>query len=176
MPDRLDFEIAVEVEAGLREDEVMTATPEPAVLGGLRGRTWVTRRDVHVDRMASAWLIRRCIDPEARFKFVPTRGYAPEPGELRFDMFEAEFTHEGERCTFEVLCERARLDDPALRTIGDIVHDLDLKDDKFGHAETEGIGGLIAGLCLTTREDDKRLARGATLFEDLYHYFRKKRP
>ena len=67
------------------------------------GRTWVTRPGVHVDRIASAWLIRRFIDPEARFKFVPGKGYEPEPGEIRFDMFEAEFTHEGDRCTFEVL-------------------------------------------------------------------------
>ena len=63
----------------------------------------MTRQGVHVDRIASAWLIRRFIDPEARFKFVPAKGYAPQPGELRFDMFEAEFTHEGDRCTFEVL-------------------------------------------------------------------------
>ena len=82
----------------------------------LHGRTWVTREGVHVDRIASAWLIRRFIDPEASFKFVPSKGYPPQPGELRFDMFEAEFTHEGDRCTFEVLLERARLDDSALRS------------------------------------------------------------
>lgn len=168
--------LLAELEATLREDNTMTTAPEPTSLGTLRGRTWVTRRDVYVDRIASAWLIRRCIDPEARFKFVPAKGYAPEAGELRFDMFAAEFTHEGERCTFEVLCERAGRDDPALRAIGEIVHDLDLKDGKFGRAETEGIGGLIAGLCLNTREDEERLVRGAALFEDLYHYFRKKRP
>ena len=80
-----------------------------------RGRTWVTRQGVHVDRIASAWLIRRFIDPEARFKFVPAKGYVPEPGELRFDMFEAEFTHEGDRCTFEVLLERAGLTTGAQR-------------------------------------------------------------
>jgi len=72
-------------------------------LKSVRGRVWVTRKGVHVDRMASAWLIRRFIDPGARFKFVPAKGYKPEKGELRFDMFEAEFTHEGDRCTFEVL-------------------------------------------------------------------------
>src|SRR5262249_52819736 len=92
----------------------------------LRGRTWVTRRGVHVDRMASAWLIRRFVDPGARFKFVPAKGYKPEKGELRFDMFEAEFTHEGDRCTFEVLIERFLLADPALGPIGAVVHDIDL--------------------------------------------------
>ena len=66
-------------------------------------RTWVTRTGVHIDRIASAWLIRRFIDEEATFKFVPAKGYVPEQGELRFDMFEAEFSHEGDLCTFEVL-------------------------------------------------------------------------
>ena len=78
---------------------------------GSHGRTWVTRKGVHVDRIASAWLIRRFIDPQARFRFVPAKGYVPETGELRFDMFEAEFTHEGDRCTFEVLLDRAGLND-----------------------------------------------------------------
>src|SRR5262249_10462803 len=68
-----------------------------------RRRVWVTRKGIHIDRMASAWLIRRFIDPEAKFKFVPARGYQPEKGEIRFDMFEADFTHQGDRCTFEVL-------------------------------------------------------------------------
>jgi hypothetical protein len=98
----------------------------------LKGRVWVTRQGVHVDRIASAWLIRRFIDPDARFKFVPAKGYVPEPGELRFDMFEAEFTHEGDRCTFEVLLARTGQRDPALAAIGEIVHDIDLKDAKFG--------------------------------------------
>ncbi|NWM25049.1 chromate resistance protein, partial [Escherichia coli] len=63
----------------------------------LKRRVWVTRRHVHVDRIASAWLIRRFIDPEASFKFVEGKGYVPEPDELRFDMADAEFTHEGDR-------------------------------------------------------------------------------
>jgi len=71
----------------------------------VRGGVWVTRLGVHVDRIASAWLIRRFIDPEAKLKFVPAKGYQPHAGELRFDMFEAEYTHEGDRCTFEVLAQ-----------------------------------------------------------------------
>src|SRR3546814_4206971 len=90
---------------------------------------WVTRRHVHVDRIASAWLIRRFIDPEASLKFVEGKGYAPEPDELRFDMADAEFTHEGDRCTFEALVVRSGLEtDPALRALGEIVHDLDIAD------------------------------------------------
>ncbi len=144
-------------------------------LRGLHGRTWVTREGVHVDRIASAWLIRRFIDPEARFKFVPRKGYEPQPGELRFDMFEAEFTHEGDRCTFEVLCERAGLEEPALRILGEIVHDIDLKDAKFGREETAGIAGLIGGIVLAHSDDEQRLARGAAIFDDLYRHFRTKK-
>jgi hypothetical protein len=148
-----------------------------AGLAGLRGRTWVTRRGVEVDRIASAWLIRRFIDPEARFKFVPSKGYAPQPGELRFDMFEAEFTHESDRCTFEVLLARgAGLDgDPALRPIGELVHDVDLKDGRFGREETAGIAHLIRGIVLAHDDDAERLARGAAVLDDLYEYFRNGR-
>ena len=139
------------------------------------GRVWVTRIGVHVDRIGCAWLVRRFIDKQARFKFVPPKGYVPEPNELRFDMFDAEFTHEGDRCSFEVLMTRAGLDDPALPAIAEIVHDIDLKDDKFGREEAAGIKTLINGICADTRDDDERLARGAAIFDDLYQYFRKKR-
>ena len=141
----------------------------------MRGRTWVTRQGVFVDRIASAWLIRRFIDPEARFKFVPAKGYQPTPGELRFDMFEAEFTHQGDRCTFEVLLEQAGLDDPALRAIAEIVHDIDLKDAKFGRDEAAGIASLIAGIARAHPKDEERLAQGVALFENLYASFRNRR-
>jgi hypothetical protein len=126
------------------------AVPRATRLDELRGRTWVTRKGVHIDRIASAWLIRRFVDADGRFKFVPARGYRPEPGELRFDMFEAEFTHEGDQCTFEVLVARLGLDDPALGPLAEIVHDIDLKDGKFGRPEVAGIEPLIAGLAWPT--------------------------
>ena len=133
-----------------------------------RGRTWVTRTGIKVDRMASAWLIRKFIDPAATFKFVPAKGYQPAPGELRFDMFEAEFTHEGELCTFEVLVQRFGLGDPALRAIAEIVHDIDVKDAKYGREEAPGIGQLVAGIAAAHPDDEARLARGAALFDDLH--------
>jgi hypothetical protein len=136
--------------------------------GEYRRRTWVTRTGIKVDRMASAWLIRRFIDPEATFKFVPAKGYAPAPRELRFDMFEAEFTHEGDLCTFELMVQRFGLADPALRAIAEIVHDIDVKDGKFGREEAAGIGQLVAGIAAAHPDDDARLARGAALFDDLY--------
>jgi hypothetical protein len=167
------------VEARLAQPELEGRAEDSMIeeegLRGLHGRTWVTREGVHVDRIASAWLIRNFIDPEASFKFVPSKGYVPQEGELRFDMFQAEFTHEGDRCTFEVLSERAGLDDPAVRIIGEIVHDIDLKDAKFGREETAGIAGLIGGIVLAHEGDEQRLARGAAVFDDLYRHFRSKK-
>lgn len=142
--------------------------------GRARGHTWVTRKGIHVDRMASAWLIKRFIDPEARFKFVPGTGYRPLPGEMRFDMFEAEFTHEGDHCTFEVLVQKHGLDDQGLDAVAQIVHDIDLKDSKFGRPEVPGIDRLVAGIALSHRDDEGRLNRGCALFEDLYQYFARK--
>jgi hypothetical protein len=142
-------------------------------LQDFQDRTWVTRKGIYVDRMACAWLIRRFIDPNARFKFVPAKGYQPEPGEIRFDMYEAEFTHEGDHCTFEVFLERVGLSD-GLAPIAAIVHDIDLKDSKFTREETPGIDRLIAGIAMAHKDDEARLERGCALFNDLYEYFRRK--
>jgi hypothetical protein len=133
-----------------------------------QGRVWVTRKGIKVDRMGSAWLIRKFIDPKARFKFVPAKGYAPKKGELRFDMFEAEFTHEGDLCTFEVLVQRFGLGDRGLRVIAEIVHDIDLKDAKYGRDEAAGIGQVVAGIAAAHPWDEERLAHGVPLFDALY--------
>jgi hypothetical protein len=166
------------LDATLREDHTMEPSQNEkkgSETEALKGRVWVTRQGVHVDRIASAWLIRRFIDSDARFKFVRGKDYVPAPGELRFDMFEAEFTHEGDRCTFEVLLSRVAIADLALRAISEIVHDIDLKDGKFAREETSGIAHLIAGLTLANKGDEQRMSRGAAVFDDLYEYFRKKR-
>lgn len=163
------------LEGGMRKLEA-GATHQPAadtVPETYHGRTWVTRAGVNVDRMASAWLIRRSIDSAARFKFVSGRNYSPAAGELRYDMFEAEFTHEGEDCTFEVLMRRMALNDPALTEISEIVHDIDLKDGKFERPEADGIGRVIAGIVMTRNDDEERLARGMDVFDDLVETFRR---
>ncbi len=136
-----------------------------------RGATWVTRTGVHVDRIASAWLIRRFIDPAAKMKFVPAKGYEPKSGELRFDMFDAEFTHVGDRCTFEVLVGRMGLRDPALVALGEIIHDLDLHDDKFGREETAGVRSAIDGICTVARDDEQRIAAASPMLDGLYSHF-----
>ncbi|HYQ26478.1 MAG TPA: chromate resistance protein ChrB domain-containing protein [Polyangiaceae bacterium] len=140
-----------------------------------RGRVWVTRSGIHVDRIASAWLIRRFIDPDATFKFVPAKGYVVLPNELRFDMFEAEFSHEGELCTFEVLCRRLALEVPGLQALAQVIHDIDLKDLKYARPETDGVAALIAGIALRYRDDDARLAHGSELCEQLLAYYARKK-
>jgi len=144
-------------------------------LQNFQGRTWVTRKGIHVDRMASAWLILRFIDSNALFKYVPSKGYQPQPAEVRFDMYEAEFTHEGDHCTFEVFLKRFGFEDPALRPIAEIVHDIDLKDSKFAREETTGIDRVIAGIAMSYKEDEARLTRARALFDDLYEYYKRKR-
>jgi hypothetical protein len=159
------------LDRALPRPEQGAARPALEVMARPRGATWVTRTGVHVDRIASAWLIRRFIDPEARFAFVPAKGYRPRPGELRFDMFEAELTHVGDRCTFEVLLARMGLGDPALAAIGEIVHDLDLRDDKFGRPEAAGVRGAIDGICAVARGDEQRIAAATPLLDGLYATF-----
>jgi hypothetical protein len=139
----------------------------------LTGKTWVTRRGVHVDRIACAWLVRRFIDAKAHFKFVSDKEYAPGPDEIRFDMFDAEFTHVGDKCSFEVLLDRMGVTDKALQAIAEIVHDIDLKDNKFSRPETAGIAHVIAGICMTQGEDEARIARGVAIFDDTYERYRR---
>ena len=147
---------------------VQTRSAAGTHVAHLRGRTWVTRAGIFVDRIASAWLIRRFIDPDARFTFVPPQSYQPKADEVRFDMFEAEYTHEGDRCTFETLLRRFGLADPALGEIAEIVHDIDLKDGKFSREDAAGIERVLAGIAAASPDDATRLERGAALFDDLY--------
>jgi hypothetical protein len=139
-----------------------------------RQKTWVTRRGVYVDRIASAWLIRRFIDPDATFKFVEEKSYRHRAGELRFDMFKGEFTHVGDKCSFEVLVDVLPQRDPGLVAIAEIIHDIDLKDEKFGREETAGIAHVIAGICSAHADDTTRITRGSAVFDDTYERFRKR--
>lgn len=139
-----------------------------------RGAVWVTRAGVKVDRMASAWLIKRWIDRDATFRFE--RGDRPvtAPGEISFDMFEGGFTHVADRCTFEVLIHHFGIHDPALDAVAEVVHDIDCKDHKFTRAETDGVAALIHGIVTTVPDDAARLEAGAQLFERLYVAFARK--
>ena len=158
--------------------ERRSRAPRPAPGGTMErkdlvGRTWTTRRGVKIDRIASAWLVRRFIDARARFRFVDP-AEPPRPRELRFDMVGGDFTHEGDRCTFETLLARTGIRDRALAEIAEIIHDIDLKDEKFGRAEAAGIERLMTGLILANPQDEARLERGLLLLDELYQSFRKK--
>jgi hypothetical protein len=173
-PERAMADDALRIlEAGLEPYRVVPTAPfsVPVDHAAYRGRTWVTRRGVFVDRMASAWLIRRFIDPDARFKFVESVRYRPSRGELRFDMFEGEFTHEGDRCTFETLIERFSLDEQALRALAEVVHIIDLKDAKFAREDAAGIERVLAGIVATYADDAARLERAFQLFDELRALF-----
>lgn len=135
-----------------------------------RGRLWVTRPRPGVDRMSSAWLIRRFIDPDARIGFASDRASIPPDG-VAFDMFDVEFSHRGDACTFETLCAVFKIDEPAVRRLAAIVHDLDLKDNKFAAPEAVTVGAAIEGLQLAHADDDVLLAQGMSLFDALYRAF-----
>src|SRR3546814_15158151 len=119
--------------------------------------------------------MRRFIDPEASVKFVEGKGYVPEPDELRFDMEDAEFTHEGDRCSFETLVFLTGLEtDPALRALGEIVHDLDIADARFERPATPGASALIAGICAGPDADEERNAhRTPALAGSTAHFTRQ---
>lgn len=140
--------------------------------GQYQGRTWVTRKGVKVDRIASAWLIRRFIDKNADFQFVEPKTHRHRDSDLRFDMFDGEFTHEGNLCTFEVLL-RVVESDAALRAIAEIVHDIDLKESAYQRAETPGVAALIDGIALSTSDDMLRIEQGSRMFDALYAQFRR---
>jgi hypothetical protein len=161
------------VERRLRQagEPAPQANPRVSDLGG---RTWVTRKGLHVDRIASAWLIRRFIDSKARFRFVDPKTEPTDPRSLRFDMVGGDFSHEGDRCTFETLLARIGRREAALSAVAEIVHDIDLKDGKFGRPEARGIEQLITGVVLSHPKDEDRLRRGLALFDDLYESFRKR--
>jgi hypothetical protein len=155
------------------ESALKMANDNPATVNSpkINRRTWVTRKNVYVDRIASAWLIRRFIDRDAQFKFVTPEKYESRPGEYRFDMFEAEFTHEGDKCSFEVLVDTFQLTSSAIAAIAEIIHDIDLKDKKFDRLETSGIQALFSGVIKTHTNDGARLERGALILDELYAYF-----
>jgi hypothetical protein len=137
-----------------------------------QGRRWVTRHNLHIDRLASAWLIRQFVDKRPRFYFV-AEGETVEAA-IPFDMFGAEFTHHGEDCTFETMLKRFGLaENRGLREIAEIVHDIDLKDDKFHRLEASGLNAIIDGLSKVLRDDRKLLQQSGIVFDGLYALLNK---
>lgn len=161
------------VAASHRHPDVGRATPGQAFRSReLHGRIWVTRRSMGIDRIASAWLIQRFIDPRPRFRFVDPDRYVHARRELRFDMAEGEFTHEGDNCSFETLLARANVEmDAGLSEIAMIIHQLDIEDGKFDRPATGEFAGAIATICAETEKDEDRLSRGCECLDALHERF-----
>jgi len=135
-------------------------------LSAARGRRWVTRPRPHIDRIASAWLIKRFIDPQAEFVFAPPADFPADA--IPFDAPGVELSHQGEDCTFETLVKRARLRDRRLQRLAEVVHEADLRDGKFPHEEARGIDVAIRALLAASPDDHQVLAQGMSLLEGLY--------
>jgi len=132
----------------------------------LKGRRWVTRPRPHIDRIASAWLIKRFIDPDAQFVFAPPAEFPPDA--IPFDAPGVELSHQGEDCTFETLLKRARLRDRRLIRLAEVVHEADLRDGKYPREEARGIDVAVRALLAASADDHQVLAQGLALFEGLY--------
>ena len=140
--------------------------PATLDLSTLRGRRWVTRPRPHVDRIASAWLIKRFIDPNATFLFAEPSDFPPDT--IAFDAPGVELTHHGEDCTFETLMKRAQLRDRRLARLAEVVHEADLRDGKYSREEARGIDVAIRALLAASPDDQQVLSQGMALFEGLY--------
>ena len=173
VPERGTAEILLKELESLLSGQKTTDTNAEKGLHNLEGKTWVTRENLFVDRMACGWLIRRLVDEDAVFKFVSDHQYFKRENEIRFDMVDGEFSHVGDQCTFEVMAQCLRPHDRALVPLAEVVHDINLKDAKYGRAETDGFNALLAGLIASQPDDAQRMVAGFQLFENLYVYFQR---
>lgn len=159
-----EFKEIDRVYAGIRSPAIVSKRIED-----YQGKTWVTRKRPFVDRMASAWLIRKFIDPAASFEFIDEKEIAHLGKDMvAFDVMGGKFAHIGDMCTFEVLIKSFNLSNRRIKKIAAIVHELDIKDDKFKTPEAKGIEEILAGIRKTSKSDKEALEKGMGIFEMLY--------
>jgi hypothetical protein len=152
------------------EIEISKPAPiQPRSVKDYQKKIWTTREGIHIDRLCSAWLVRRFIDRSAKFVFAPEKKLPAAA--VPFDVFGAEFSHHGEDCTFETLMKAFRIQDRALQQIAEIIHDIDLKDHKFGHVEASGLDLVIRSLGDFIRDDHQFLEVGSSILDGLYQFF-----
>ena len=152
--------------SGIEKDAVTIAS---AHIEDCQHKTWATRKKPFVDRFASAWLIKKFIDKNASFAFIDEKDLDTVAKDvIPFDIRGGKFTHTGNLCTFEVLIKSFRLKDKILRKMAEIVHELDLKDDKFRTPEAKGIEDILSGIRKTAKDDYASLEKGMSIFEMLY--------
>jgi hypothetical protein len=137
-----------------------------------QGKTWLTRPRPEIDRVGSAWLISKFIDPRAKFVFAPNADAFSNV--IAFDILDAEFSHHGNCCTFETLTKRFALSDRAVAKIGEMIHDADLDDDRFQRVEAIGIDRVLKGWGKEGLPDEEILRRGFQCFDALYLFLQKR--
>lgn len=159
--------------AAIQEPQPRLGPPEinKVSRSAYRSRRWVTRPRPGVDRVMSAWLIRKFIDPKARFVFS-TEDKKPA-GAAPFDMYDGGFGHRGEDCTFETLTKTFRIRDKRVSVMGQIVHDADLFDEKFGRKEGFGVDEVMKGWARQNLSDAELLERGMQMAEGIYQSLRE---
>jgi hypothetical protein len=140
-----------------------SAVPQ-ALVADYQDKHWLTCPRPHVDRLACAWLIRRFIDPAAVIRY----GTLPAPGEVAFDMEHGRFGHRGNLCSFETMRLVFGLDDPGLRSLAELVHEIDLCDGLYALPETAGVDAILTGWLASSLTDTELESRGIALFEGLY--------
>lgn len=132
-------------------------------------KTWATRKKPFVDRMASAWLIKRFVDKKAAFAFIDEKDIETLGKDtVAFDVRGGEFTHAGDMCTFETLVRTFAIKDKAAKKIAELVHELDMKDSKYNVPEAKGIEDILSGIRKTAKSDTEILEKGMDVFEMLY--------
>jgi hypothetical protein len=137
-----------------------------------RRKTWTTRPRPEIDRVGSAWLIRKFIDPAARFAFAAKPSLKSEA--IPFDMVDVEFSHHGDRCTFETLVQRFAICDKAVRLIAEMIHDADLEDEKFQRTECIGIDRVLKGWGKSGMTNEEIMVHGFKSFDGLYEFLQRR--
>ena len=155
------------------EGTQLKSKPQPKLESrDFRGRVWLTRPRPEIDRVGSAWLIRKSIDPKAKFAFESRR--TANRRVLTFDMLDGDFSHDGDDCTFETLIRRFGIEDKAVRKIAEMIHDADLDDDKFQRNECVGIDRILKGWAKQGLPDKEILRRGFECFDALYAFLQRR--
>ena len=164
---------AQDVEMLLRKLEGATISCESRIAEAkprdYRNKIWLTRPRPEIDRVGSAWLIRKFIDAKAKFIF----GTKTKPSVISFDMLDGDFTHRGDDCTFETLIKSFRVQDKAAHKIGEMIHDADLDDAKFERSECVGIDRVLKGWAREGFSDEEILRSGFLCFDALYAFLRR---
>ena len=169
--DFFDSPLAQDVEMLLYKIEKTAKAPARVNPKNYRNKIWLTRPRPEIDRVGSAWLIRKFIDPQAKFIF--NSQVSAHPRAVSFDMLDAEFSHHREDCTFETLTQRFAIRDTAVRKIGEMIHDADLDDTRFQRVEAVGIDRVLKGWAKTGMSDNDLLRNGFAMFEGLYQHLQR---